>query len=301
MSKRDVADWKHKGPREYYPQCLDALGPPTAVGRGRGGLALWRARDGLFEEHLLRDEYVKHCVPRPHHDYFYSSVRFYVAPGKLHDTLRISGSLQYDGLKKLLTARCASVEANVATLYLAMQVATGAVSIAQAKRGDLYPRLIRGEVAPHSELRKRMREMKKKNHQRHRKQLDQAFADYAFDQCYEQKKKGGAPDSLDKLRNTRGESCAVNDGTGCCPHEKPERAGGELRYAATNECNVLEVPAAGRYRLHTCCNHCYRAMQKHAERDPADFRRTYVAKKMSGALLLKNRHTGVPVQVAQAA
>ena len=37
--------------------------------------------------------------------------------------LSISGSINYDGLTKLLTARCASLEANIATLQLGMCVA----------------------------------------------------------------------------------------------------------------------------------------------------------------------------------
>ena len=90
---------------------------------------------GLFDEHILRDEDVKHCVPRNHHDYFYSSVKFFVPKkNKVFDVLKISGSLNYDGLKKLLTARCGGIGANYATLYLAMMVANGKLSISQVKK-----------------------------------------------------------------------------------------------------------------------------------------------------------------------
>ena len=64
---------------------------PDAISVKRNGFALWLTR-GLFSEHLLRDEDVKHCVPRPHHDYFYSSVKFYVPADKVCDVLKISGS-----------------------------------------------------------------------------------------------------------------------------------------------------------------------------------------------------------------
>ena len=65
------------------------FGKPTAESRARGGFALWKTR-GLFAEHMLRDEDVKHCVPRPHHDFFYSSVKFYIPDDKLCDVLKVS-------------------------------------------------------------------------------------------------------------------------------------------------------------------------------------------------------------------
>ena len=97
-----VDNWKHSGPKGYYVKCLELFGIPVFVANVKNGSAYWKTK-GLFDEHLLRDESVKHCVPRNHLDYFYSSVKFYIPPNKVLDVLKISGSINYDGLKKHLT------------------------------------------------------------------------------------------------------------------------------------------------------------------------------------------------------
>ena len=60
--------------------------------------------------------------------------------------LSISGIINYDGLTKLLTARCASLEANIATLYLGMCVANNRMTIKHVKKSGLYGKYIRGEM-----------------------------------------------------------------------------------------------------------------------------------------------------------
>ena len=99
-----VSNWQYPRPKYYYKECVKMFGKPTFVANVRHGYALWKTK-GLFSEHLLIDEDVKHCVPRPHHDYFYSSVKFFLPKDKVCDVLKISGSINYDGLKKELTAR----------------------------------------------------------------------------------------------------------------------------------------------------------------------------------------------------
>ena len=46
----------------------------------------------------------------------YSFVKIYIPPEKLNDVQSISGSVNYDPLKHELFARCASFQANFATL-----------------------------------------------------------------------------------------------------------------------------------------------------------------------------------------
>jgi hypothetical protein len=131
---------------------------------------------------------VKHCVPRHHHDYFYSSVEFFVPKDKVCDVLKISGSLNYDGLKKLLTARCGGIGANYATLYLAMLVASGKMSIQKVKKDDMYPLMIGGKIMPYTQMKKKMMALKKTNHKKYHKELKLDFAPYAFKNCHTQKK-----------------------------------------------------------------------------------------------------------------
>ena len=178
-----VDNWKHSGPKGYYVKCLELFGNPVFVANVKNGSAYWKTK-GLFDEHLLRDESVKHCVPRNHLDYFYSSVKFYIPPNKVLDVLKISGSINYDGLKKHLTARCAGIGANYATLYLAMQVANGKLKIEEVKKNDMYQKMIRGEIISHDKLHKIMYKMKKENKDKYKKELLLEYATYAYDKCH---------------------------------------------------------------------------------------------------------------------
>lgn len=177
-----MLDWKHSRPKNYYEECIKMFGKPTALSTDKYGFAFWKTK-GLFEEHLLRDEDVKHCVPAPHHDFFYSSVKFFVPSEKVWDVLQISGSLSYDGLKKTLTARCGGIGANYATIFLAMLVASNQMSIQDVKKQKIYSKLIREEIMKYDEMKKFMIQMKRINHKKFKKQLKYEFAPYAFKHC----------------------------------------------------------------------------------------------------------------------
>ena len=183
-----ISNWRNERPKSYYPECIKMFGKPTFVANVKDGYALWKTR-GLFSQHLLIDEEVKHCVPRVHYDYFYSSVKFFIPKDKVCDVLKISGSLNYDGLKKELTARCGAIGANYATLYLGMLVASGKMTISQVKKNDMYPRMIQGKILPHKKMAAKMRELKKKNNKKYSKELDYEFATYAYSKCYKPKSK----------------------------------------------------------------------------------------------------------------
>jgi len=290
-------EWKHKRPRAYYAECVRMFGKPDAESWKEGGFAIWYTR-GLFTEHILRDEDVRHCVPRPHHDYFYSSIRFYVPDDKLCDVLKISGSLNYDGLKKLLTARCGAIGANYATLYLAMAVASGKLTIKQVKSNDMYPRMINGDILSREEGEKEMIAMKQANNKKYAKQLKAELATYAYKRCYKTRKhrsdKGGTRRHSRAGRNTRDEKCSAKGWTACCPHMPPDRKG---RYAATNEETVLTFPDGSRYKLHTCCKMCGDQMREEIKNDYKAFVEHYkpvVAGK--DAMWLHNKDTGARVQ-----
>lgn len=296
-------DWKYERPKNYYDKCVEMFGKPDAISPRVGGIAIWRKK-GMFEEHILRDEDVKHCVPRPHHDYFYSSIVFYVPDNKLCDTLKISGSLNYDGLKKLLTARCGAIGANYATLYLAMAVASGKLSIKQVKKNDMYPKMIQGKIMSYPEMKRKMKDMKKSNNKKYSKQLGAEYATYAYKKCYEQTKKktGGSSRKTRKISNrkvlinTRNESCKENNWTSCCPHMPPDVKG---RYAATNESSTLKLDDKN-YKLHTCCKPCSVAMQSMWNTDKSLFKKLYKPiKNEKGDIWLHNRHTGKKVQMAK--
>jgi hypothetical protein len=301
--KYSVDNWHHSRPKKYFPRCVELFGEPTFAANVRHGYALWKTK-GLFTQHLLIDEDVKHCVPRPHHDYFYSSVKFFVPPNKVCDVLKISGSLNYDGLKKELTARCGGIGANYATIYLGMLVASGKLSLSQVKSKDMYPRMIRGEILPHKEMAKKMMELKRENKKKYAKELGLEYAPYAYSKCYTKKKRSGTAKKTQKRSakggvvalNTRYESCNPSR-QNCCPHMGPDSAG---HYRATNETNDLEYRGQV-FLLKTCCQMCADAMKKEAKTNVAqfdkDYKPEYVDRFGKTYLRLSNKVTGVPIQL----
>lgn len=179
-----INNWKHKYPKQFYPKALKLFGKPTFIANVPNGYVYWKkAGNSLFDEHILKDEEIKHCVPGKHIDFFYSSIKCYVPTEKRIDVLSISGSINYDGLTKLLTARCASIEANIATLYLGMCVANNIMPIKHVKQKGLYGKYINGRMEPHSTLKKKMMEMKKKNKKKYSKELKSMFDPLAFQKC----------------------------------------------------------------------------------------------------------------------
>jgi len=297
--KYSVNNWHHSRPKKYFPRCLELFGKPTFVANVRHGYALWKTK-GLFTQHILIDEDVKHCVPRPHHDYFYSSVKFYIPPKKVCDVLKISGSINYDGLKKELTARCGGIGANYATLYLGMLVASGKLSLSQVKSKDMYPRMIRGEIIPHKEMAKKMMKLKRENNKKYSKELGLEFATYAYDKCYTKKKKSKKNTTRKKrggaiMLNTRYQACNLIK-QNCCPHMAPDKAG---HYRATNETSELSYKGKT-YLLKTCCQMCADAMKKELKENPTQFEKDYkpqIKDSYSGTVLqLSNKVTKTPIQ-----
>jgi hypothetical protein len=184
MSNRLVSKWLHEKPRIFFAKALELFGEPTFVANVPNGMAYWNIKgNSLFSEHFLKDEMIEHCVPAKHHDFLYSSIKCYIPEDLRKAVLSISGSIHYDGLKKLITARCASIEANIATLYLGMSVANGNMKIAHVKKAGLYGKYIRGEMEPHTELKKEMMIMKRENSKKYKNELNSPFDPLAFPKC----------------------------------------------------------------------------------------------------------------------
>lgn len=177
-----VNKWKNKRPSNFYQKAVELLGEPNFVANVPHGMAYWRTK-GLFHEHILRDEEIYHCVPAKHYDYFYSTIKFYVPPNKLLDVLSISGSIRYDGLKNELTARCASIHANIATLFLGMSIVDGSFNIDEVKKDNLYAKHIRGEAQTYEYMKKRMGIMKRKNKKIYLSEMKSPFYKLAFENC----------------------------------------------------------------------------------------------------------------------
>jgi hypothetical protein len=179
-----VTKWINTRPKRFFPKAIKLFGKPTFISNVPNGMAYWKkSGNSLFSEHYIKDQEISHCVPAKHHDYFYSSIKCYVPPNKRLDVLSISGSINYDGLTKLLTARCASLEANIATLYLGMCVANNKMDIKEVKKKGLYGKYIRGEMEPHAALRKEMMEMKRVNNRKYKRAISSQYDPLAFKKC----------------------------------------------------------------------------------------------------------------------
>lgn len=110
-----------------------------------GGQVVWkkdRLLNTCFDQIVLKDEEIPHCKPMDHKDFLYFYVNYDVAPSRFMEVSSLSGSVGYDKLKKQLWARCASAEANIATLALATHIGEGHVSLAYAQANEIYKQWI---------------------------------------------------------------------------------------------------------------------------------------------------------------
>ena len=124
---KELNNWNNQqenGPVAYYPKIVKKYGEPDIKSNVPGGICVWYVKgenDDPHEELWLRDEYIEHSKPKEHFDFFYSYVKIFIPKEKLWKVLALSGSINYDPLKKLLFARCASFEANYATIRTALE------------------------------------------------------------------------------------------------------------------------------------------------------------------------------------
>lgn len=125
-------------PKERFFDVMEELGKPTSIDRRPGGLAIWNKatlmeRGHCWERVELRDEQIPHLDPAPHVDFLYYHFKLNIPAEKLQDILELSSSVYYDRLKREIVARCHTPSASIATIYLAMLVATGKMSGKEAK------------------------------------------------------------------------------------------------------------------------------------------------------------------------
>ena len=136
--------------KQYY--ILKAkYGPPGIYDFSPGGIAIWHYDQisyTCFARIELHDESIGHKCPKLHHDFLYHFINYEVLPHRMMRVQALSGSIAYDPLKKLLRARCASEEANIATLYLAALIGSGKLSIKDIQKNQLYKKTIESTAQP---------------------------------------------------------------------------------------------------------------------------------------------------------
>lgn len=117
-SKNAMAAWRNSEPREFVKTLTKKLGTPAELTENR---AVWYDKDG-FKRIEVKDEYILHCCPGPHHDFVYSTVDLHVPKQYVRIFAESSESILLDLLKNEVSARCATLSANAVTLNYVLDV-----------------------------------------------------------------------------------------------------------------------------------------------------------------------------------
>lgn len=125
IDSNPINKWNHDLVKSLNKLIKEVGRQPDYIVNQPNGLVCYNNPTPWIIEHVLRDEYVKHCVPKDHIDYLYTTVKIYVPPNKVPDVQSISGSVLLDLLKNTVSARCGSTGANYATLRTVIDVIMG--------------------------------------------------------------------------------------------------------------------------------------------------------------------------------
>ncbi len=147
--------WNHNDSKNYLTFfSKNIFRKPDNIDKNSRGIAIWYPKNNekinlngnnlpnIFSEHWCRDESIPHKCPKPHNDFFYSFITIDLDNTIWYDILAVSGSVGYDPLKKLLYARCGSIEANIATLYTCLLINQKKLTIKEVQQNKIYSKNI---------------------------------------------------------------------------------------------------------------------------------------------------------------
>jgi hypothetical protein len=156
MAKPEKFQWKNDDAVDKYFELVKILGKTKNVSLVKGGFAIWDhsmlkgkkmyGGTNCFEEVILRDEKIPHLCPAKHTDFLYAYIKVPVEPKQIKILFSVSGSVSYDPLKNLIYARCASMEANIATLCLCSRLLLNKIGIEEVHKKGLYGDMIRSTI-----------------------------------------------------------------------------------------------------------------------------------------------------------
>ena len=133
--------WSNTDAIKQYFVLKQKYGKPCIISNDTGGLAVWnkqKLKNTCFERIEIHDEEIPNCSPKPHKEFLYYFINYDIPESKIMDVLSVSGSLSYDPLKKLLRCRCYREAGNIGTLYLAVLVGNGILSLQDIQKGNMY-------------------------------------------------------------------------------------------------------------------------------------------------------------------
>ncbi len=138
-NRNNINNFVNELPKERYPDLVKEFGEPDNTEKGT---IYWYNKKGLYNRVVLKDEAIQHCSPTKHYDFLYSTIPVYLPLSTVCQVLSISKSIYYDQLKRELTVRCHFTGANIATIYLALKVATGQLTVDNIKALHSYKQTI---------------------------------------------------------------------------------------------------------------------------------------------------------------
>ena len=122
--KESLKNWRNSDAVSYAEALIKKFGDPDEVTQTR---LLWNSIEPPFDKTWIIDESIPHDFPKPHRDYVYSSMMIPLQSDMMESLSHASGSIIYDGLTKMVTARCGTLYANAATLGFVKKLAEGEI------------------------------------------------------------------------------------------------------------------------------------------------------------------------------
>jgi hypothetical protein len=147
--KESTLEWINQGhpsgkygtfnPADRLKDTIALFGKPDTIDKSKGGTAIWKKssleKKGFCWDRVeLRDEQVPHNNPGPHVDFMYYWYKLDVPEELICDVIKLSESVTYDPLKKMLSARCHFSGAIISTIVLAKRIANKEMTLEDAKK-----------------------------------------------------------------------------------------------------------------------------------------------------------------------
>ena len=145
----NVLEWINQGhpsgkygsfnPTQRLNDVISKYGIPDVIDKKRGGSAIWKKstlenKGACWDRIEIRDEQIPHESPGPHVDFLYYWYKLNVPEELICDITKLSESVTYDTLKKMLRVRCHFSGAIVSTMVLAKRISTKEITLDEAKK-----------------------------------------------------------------------------------------------------------------------------------------------------------------------
>ena len=143
-----VAAWPEPS-RMAVMATMDRYGAPSGV---TPSMIVWED-SGPFKRTIAYREPVQHNFPMPHPDVLETVVNYRIPEGMADELAMYDGSVILERTKGEMSARCDKEPLNILALNLAHEIATGAMTVEQARTtyGEQAMAFKQGQPAPYTE------------------------------------------------------------------------------------------------------------------------------------------------------